>query len=119
MSKKEKFIKCVEQLMADLNKEDYKDEFEYLDNLKNNTTSTVKPFTENGRKILQWMQSEENNYSNLFTAKDIGEGLFISARSAASSMRKLRTDGYVEAIKNSGTTTYQLTVLGRQVELTN
>lgn len=52
--------------------------------------------TENGEKVLTWMLENEKEYSNVFSAKAIGEGLFVSSRVVSGTMRKLITDGYVE-----------------------
>lgn len=51
--------------------------------------------TENGMKILDFMNENRDKFSNLFRAKDIAEGLFISSRSVSGAIRKLVTDGYV------------------------
>ncbi len=56
----------------------------------------AKPITENGIKILKYMQQHETHKGSLFKASDIGEGLFMSGRSVAGCMRKLITDGFVE-----------------------
>ena len=65
------------------------------------------------------MRENETIYNGIFKAKDIGEGLFIPPRSAAGSLRKLVTDGYVSKTKGDTITTYNLTENGRTVELTN
>ena len=52
--------------------------------------------TESGEKVLTWMLENEKEYSNIFSAKVIGEGLFTSSRVVSGAMRKLVTDGYVE-----------------------
>lgn len=52
--------------------------------------------TENGLKIYQFMTDNKEAFSNAFSAKQIGEGLFMSSRSVSGAMRKLINDGYVE-----------------------
>ena len=54
--------------------------------------------TENGLKVLSWMQENVENMTNVFTSKEIAEALFTSGRSVAGSMRKLVNDGFVEKI---------------------
>ena len=54
--------------------------------------------TENGQKILSFMQENKEKYNNLFKAKDIGEGLGISSKAVSGSMRKLVKDGYVNKV---------------------
>ena len=54
--------------------------------------------TENGQKILSFMQENKEKYNNLFKAKDIGEGLGISSKAVSGSMRKLVKDGYINKV---------------------
>ena len=70
--------------------------------------------TEVGKKILISMAEKSEAYLNVFSAKQLGELLFMSARSVSGAMRKLVTEGYV--IK-SGTNpvTYSLTSEGKTV----
>ena len=49
--------------------------------------------TESGEKVLTWMLENEKEFSNVFSAKAIGEGLFTSSRVVSGAMRKLVTDG--------------------------
>lgn len=92
MSKKEKFIEELNKALENglILSEDAISYFEEIKNDKN-----IKGgMTENGLKILNYMIENKNKYNNIFKSKDIGEGLFISARSVSGSMRKLLTDGY-------------------------
>ena len=63
---------------------------------KTEKPKSAKPITENGIKILKYMQKTETHKGTLFKASDIGEGLFMSGRSVAGCMRKLITDGFVQ-----------------------
>lgn len=74
-----------------------------------------KEFTENGIKILQCMQDNENKYMNVFKAKDIGEILFMSPRSVSGSMKKLIANGYVEKV-GTNPVSYGLTNLGKEFQ---
>ena len=58
-------------------------------------------FTENGKKILVYMQDNYKDNNNIFNAKGIGEGLFLSSRGVSGALRKLVTDGYVEKMGTS------------------
>jgi len=116
MSKKEKFIEYVQKKLDESDVID-QDILDYFKQLK--TEKPKSKFTENGLKILIWMRENEITYNGIFKAKDIGEGLFIPPRSAAGSLRKLVTDGYVGKTKGDTITTYNLTEKGRVVELTN
>ena len=78
------------------------------------TEEKIKPqFTENGAKILQWMQDNQNQFNNIFKSKEVGEGLFISSRAVSGSMRKLVTDGYVSKM-GGNPSCYSLTTAGME-----
>lgn len=83
---------------------------DFLDELlEKNSTENI--LTETGRKILISMYINKETYLNVFSSKQLGELLFMSARSVSGSMRKLVTEQYVE---KSGTNpvTYKLTENG-------
>ena len=104
MTKKERFIEFVNEIMDaamvdtwdDATKEDWKDAFDFFEDLKNNKEKNAGTMTENGKKLLSWMQENVDSMSNLFTSKEIAEALFTSGRSVAGSMKKLVSNGYVE-----------------------
>lgn len=105
MSKKEAFLKIVKAEIfdrADIWIENYPDIFsdalDYWNGL-NATGDKEKPaFTPNGIIVLKFMQDNKETYKNLFKAKDIGEGLGISSRTASGALRKLVSDGYAEKL---------------------
>ena len=68
--------------------------------------------TENGLKILKYMQEKQEQHNNIFSSKDIAEGLHITSRSVSGSMRKLVTDSYVEKLGNNPVC-YSLTEQGK------
>ena len=89
--------------------------WEYFQSLK--TVENEKPaFTENGAKVLKWMQENYSAYNNILKAKEIGEGLFCSSRTVSGAMRKLITDGYVTKTTGSPVC-YSLTDAGISVEV--
>lgn len=118
MTKREAFIKIVEEMFnrADTYAENYPNEFElaatFWEDFKNNKPKSSNAVTENGAKILAWMQENEANKSNLFISKEIAEGIFSSGRSVAGSMRKLAADGYIQKT-GENPVQYSLTDLGR------
>ena len=122
MTKKQSFIKWVEMLMNAARWDEIEDTSEWSDALDywnglQMTKDKEKPkFTENGKKVLAFVKENKDAYNNLFKAKEIGEGLGISSRTASGAMRKLVTDGYVEKIGESPSV-YSLTELGAQVNL--
>lgn len=90
--------------------------WEYFQSLKNTPEKEKPPFTENGAKVLIWMQENYESYNNILKAKEIGEGLFCSSRTVSGAIRKLITDGYVS--KTAGTPVcYSLTEAGKAVEV--
>ena len=119
MTNKEIFIQEIEELLADHCKTFGTDGLSegaraYFEQLKATPEKEKAPFTENGAKVLIWMQENYESYNNILKAKEIGDGLFCSSRTVSGAMRKLITDGYVS--KTEGTPTcYSLTELGMSV----
>lgn len=118
MSKKSNFIKFMDELITEkvdiksIDQEYQKDAIEYFNMLKSSDLEDSKPkFTENGKKILQWMQENKDTFNNMFKAKDVGEGIQATSKTASGALRKLVTDGYVEKI-GSDPVVYSLTSSG-------
>lgn len=118
MSKKEKFIEeiaslineaqsCQEMTFEQLSS----DALDFWNSLQLNSNNGKPKFTDNGKLVLVYMQQNKNSYNNLFKAKEIGEGLGISSRTASGAMRKLVTDGYVEKM-GTDPVVYAITELG-------
>ena len=124
MTKKERFIEFVNELMdvAKVNEwddvTDWKDAFDFFEDLKNNKVKNSGAMTENGKKLLSWMQENVDTMTNLFTSKEAAEALFTSGRSVAGSMRKLVNDGYVEKI-GKDPVQYSLTEAGKSYQFDN
>ena len=120
MTKKEAFIKIIQTEIFDnptIYTENYLDEdwnkaLEFFEELKNNKTKNSGKMTENGLKVLSWMQENVENMTNVFTSKEIAEGLFTTGRSVAGSMRKLVNEGFVEKI-GKDPVQYALTEAGK------
>lgn len=74
---------------------------------------SVSVFTEAGAKIIKTMQENEKAYLNSFSAKQLGELLFMAPRSVSGSMKKLINDGYVEK-KGTNPISYGLTSVGKE-----
>jgi len=126
MTKKEAFIKVIDYLFTDEHameaEEIFKEEFslavEFFDDFKNNKVKNSGDMTENGQKSLTWMQENFESMNNVFTSKEIAEGLFTSGRSVSGSMRKLVNDGYVEKI-GTNPVQYALTKKGMNYKFDN
>ena len=122
MTKKECFIKLMEKTLNDCpdffgNGEEAEKALAYFNELKTAKPSGAKEITENGLKILQFMQEHWNKRNNIFKATDIAEGLFTSGKSVSGSMRKLVSDGYVEKL-GKDPVVYALTEKGKGFSLT-
>ena len=126
MTKKERFIEFVNEIMDaamvnawdDATKEAWKDAFDFFEDLKNNKVKNSGAMTENGKKLLSWMQENVDTMNNLFTSNEAAEALFTSGRSIAGSMRKLKNDGYVEKT-GKDPVRYSLTEAGKNYQFDN
>lgn len=120
MSKKSNFIDMVEHLLSSISNEDagfnesYSEGLVYFDALKTSKESEKPQFTDNGKLILGYMKTNADLHNNMFKAKDIAEGIFVSSRSVSGAIRKLVTDGYVEKV-GQDPIVYSLTELGKTV----
>jgi len=119
MTKKEAFIKIIQAEIfdqTDIYAENYPDEYglaaSFWEDFKNGKVKNSGVMTDNGKKLLSWMQENINTMTNLFTSKEAAEALFTSGRSIAGSMRKLVNDGYVEKI-GKDPVQYSLTEAGK------
>lgn len=114
MTKKEKFIECIDSLFQDLDM-NYLDAdvLTYWEAFKGNTDKEKPMFTDNGKLILKYMQDHANDMP-MGKARDIGEGLFISSKVVSGAIQKLVKDGYVEKI-GSNPVVYTLTDSGKTI----
>ena len=132
MTKKENFIKVISYIFEEdtlhldelYTEKEWTDAAEFFKELKENKIAKSSDvMTENGKKILSWMQENIDKTSNIFTSKEIAEALFTSGRSVAGSMRKLVADGYVEKAGgydcNKTPVTYSLTEAGKSYQFEN
>ena len=100
MSNQEMFIKEIEEILNDNNITLSENANKYFQILKMSKNEKPK-FTENGKIILKYLQDNKDTYNNIFSAKSIGEGLFISSKGVSGALRKLVNDGYVDKAGNS------------------
>jgi DNA-binding MarR family transcriptional regulator len=117
MTKKECFINEMKAIMIESPESVLSpDALDFWNGLNASGDSDKPKFTENGKLVLRYMQENKDNYNNLFKAKDIGEGLGISSRTASGAMRKLVTDGFAEKIGESPVV-YALTTSGIEINV--
>lgn len=116
MNKKESFITEVLKLTGNNPEKVFSsDALDFWNGLQVSGDSAKPKFTENGKLVLQYMKNNKESFNNLFKAKDIGEGLGISSRTASGAMRKLVTDGYVEKV-GTDPIVYAVTSAGIEVD---
>ena len=72
--------------------------------------------TDAGKKIIIAMQNNAELYLNNFSSKQLGEILFMPARSVSGSIRKLVTEGYVKK-QGLNPVTYGLTEQGQDLQV--
>ena len=118
---KQEFINFIDALIAaapDVAKDLMTEEVKaYLEALKQ--TDDGKPeLTDNGKLVLTGMQKmfADSDSHVLFTAKNIGDELFISSRTVSGALRKLVNDGFVEKI-GQNPVIYALTEKGKNYKI--
>ena len=116
MTSKEKFISEIEEILTNGTSLS-NDAMAFFNELKTQKNSKAVDVTENGYKILGFMNENADNYNNIFKAKEIAEGLFMPPKSVSGSMRKLVTDGYVEKVGRDPIS-YSITDKGRDKVIT-
>lgn len=112
MSKKQEFIKFVEMAIEAYPQEMNEEARIYWEAFKGKEEIDKPLFTDNGKLILKYLQ--ENQSTEMWKARDIAEGLFVSSRTVGGAMRKLCTDGYVEKI-GQDPVVYALTEKGKNI----
>jgi DNA-binding MarR family transcriptional regulator len=118
MSKKQEFIKFVEEVMdaAHITEADMPENVKlYWDVLFASSLEVDKPlFTDNGKLIMKFLQDHQE--TPMWKARDVAEGLFISSRAVSGAMRKLVTDGFVEKV-GQDPVIYSITEKGKNIDI--
>lgn len=112
MSKKQEFIKFVEMAIDAYPQKMNEEARVYWEAFKGKEEVDKPLFTDNGKLILRYLQ--DNLTTEMWKARDIAEGLFVSSRTVGGAMRKLCTDGYVEKI-GQDPVVYALTEKGKEI----
>ena len=116
MTKKDEFIKYVEDLIDGNHYEMSENVRLYWEALKGKVEEDKPIFTDNGKLILQYLKDHQE--TPMWKARDIAEGLFISSRAVSGAMRKLVSDGFVEKV-GQDPVMYALTDAGRNIKINN
>lgn len=117
MSKKSEFIKYVETLIETTKNnpiEMNEDAHLYWESLLAANDTEKPTFTENGKKIIEWMR--EHPEMTMVKSRDVAEGLMISSRGVSGAFRKLVSDGFVEKM-GQNPIIYVLTEKGKNFEI--
>ena len=115
---KQEFLNFIKELM-EANPEFTKEKLtptieEYLKALME--TQESKPeLTDNGKKILLYMR--EHPEQQIWKAREIAMGLFISPRGVSGSMRKLANDGFIEKLNGDSPVIYMITEKGKNIKI--
>ena len=125
MTEKDIFIKIVDyevfsndfrkRLLNVFSEEEMDIAEKYWQSFIKDEETSVK-ITESGKKILLFMQENEETMNNVFTSKEIAEAFFTSGRSIAGSMRKLVSYKFVSK-EGKDPIRYSLTEAGRSLSL--
>lgn len=113
MLSKKKFIEEIENITKNFEepcslKDILSEEaYSYFESLK---AATVK-LPEKSETVLVWMQQNKDSFNNAFSAKIVGEGLFLPPRSISGSFKKLVDSEYVKKI-GENPAKYELTESG-------
>ena len=112
MTKQQEFLEFWQKLVTQPGVEVPPNVQAYIDAISN-VDSIEKPmFTENGGKILQYLQSAP---VAMYKARDIAENMGLTSKGVSGAMRKLVTDGYVEKV-GKDPVVYMITDKGKSVE---
>ena len=114
MTKKDEFIKYVEDLIDGNHYEMSENVRLYWEALKGKVEEDKPILTDNGKLILQYLKDHQE--TPMWKARDIAEGLFISSRAVSGAIRKLVTDGFVEKVGQEPVI-YSLTENGKNIEI--
>lgn len=116
-TKKERFIEEISELIKCEPDLLSAEALAYFEVLKTEPAKKTVEITENGAKILKFMQENWEKRNNIFKASEIAEGLFTSGKSVSGSMRKLVADGYTEKL-GKDPVVYAITEKGKCYSLT-
>lgn len=111
MTGREEFIKYVESVLieSELSEEALK----FWNCIKNKEEKEKPLFTENGKKIFDFLKSQEQEN---WKAKEIAEELGMSSRGVSGAIRKLVTDNFVEKV-GLDPVIYTLTTYGKEFNI--
>ena len=118
MTKKEKFVNFIKQVLSENNLENLyeidPDVATYWEAFSSSKEENKPMFTDNGKLILQFLKDHQD--VPMWKAKDVAEALLVSSRMVSGAMRKLVSDGYVEKV-GQDPVIYSITEQGKNIEI--
>lgn len=113
MSKKQKFVDFVAEIMSPLDPTDIDpDVMTYWKAFKGGDEKEKPLFTDNGKIVLKFLLDHQER--DTWKSKDIADIIGISSRTVSGAMRKLVNDEYVEKL-GQDPVIYSLTDKGKNV----
>ena len=111
MTKQQEFLEFWRQLVTQPGVEVPPNVQAYIDAISNVSDIKKPMFTDNGKNILQYLQTQP---PVMYKAKDIADGMGVTSKGVSGAMRKLVTDGYVEKV-GKDPVVYMITEKGKNV----
>lgn len=111
MTKQQEFLEFWKTLVSQPGIEVPPNVQAYIDALSSVDNIEKPLFTDNGAKILQYLQSAP---TAMYKARDIAENMGVTSKGVSGAMRKLVTDGYVEKV-GKDPVVYMITEKGKNV----
>lgn len=111
MTGREEFIKYVESVLTE--SELSEEALKFWNCIKNKEEKEKPLFTENGKKIFDFLKSQEQEN---WKAKEIAEELGMSSKGVCGAIRKLVTDNFVEKV-GLDPVIYTLTTYGKEFNI--
>lgn len=102
MSKKEKFIELVKVLMENvsIDETEWGDALIYFKALQMSEDNAKPAITDKGKDIILFIQNNYVSFNNMFSSKQIADGMGVPTKSVSASMRGLVSGGYLEKISD-------------------
>lgn len=121
MSKKEKFIEEISEIVENVRKTTgenplSEDALVYFEALQMSEDKEKPEITEKGKDILIHIQDNISNYEKMFSAKQVAEGMGLVTRSVSASMRGLVAGGFLERVSDKPVL-YAVTNKGREFKV--
>lgn len=118
MTKKELFVKEISELIEKEKEKNGKsplseDSLVFFEALKISEDKAKSAITDKGKDIILYIQNNYSTFNNMFSSKQIAEGMGVPTKSVSASMRGLVSGGYLEKISDKPVI-YSITDKGKE-----